>query len=102
AVVGDDPGEYIESADRAFRVGKGRSAMAQRQIFAERHDVDAVLFEDGTLGEVDPMHRQEIELVAHAGPSTRQKARPHPVGHLAQAQIDAGGLDLVVTYRLRG
>ena len=67
----------------------------------QRHDVDAVLFEHGALRQVDPVHREQVELVAHARPGARQKARPHPVGDLAEPQIDARRLDLVVADRLR-
>ena len=78
AVVGDDPGENIEPADRAFRVGESRGAAAQRHILAERHDIDAVLFEDRSAGQVDPMHRQQIELVAHARAGRRAESSPAP------------------------
>ena len=100
ALIGDDPGEHVEPADRAFRVGHRRDALAQREMLEQRHDIDAVLFEDRALGQVDAVHRQAIELVAHARPRARQKARPHPVGDLAEPQIDARRLDLVVADRL--
>jgi hypothetical protein len=48
------------------------------------------------------VHRQQIELVADARAGAREKARPHPVGDLAQTQIDARRLDLVIADRLRG
>ena len=58
-------------------------------------------FQNGTCRQVDAMHRELVELVAHAGAGSGQKARPHLLGHLTQAQIDAGGLDLIVADRLR-
>ena len=100
AVVGDHPGEDIEPAGRALRVGGRRSAFAQRHIFEQRNDINAVLFENGAPRQVDAVHREEFELVAHARPRAGQKARPHPIGNLAEPQIDAGGLDLIVANRL--
>jgi len=101
AVIGDDPGENVEAAGRALRVGGGRGALSQRQELEQRHDVDAVLLQHCALGQLDAVHRQEIELVAHARPGARQKTRPHAIGDLAEAQIDARGLDLIVADRLR-
>ena len=100
AVIGDDPGEDIEPAGRALRVGGRRSAFAQRHIFEQRNDINAVLFENGAPRQVDAVHREEFELVAHARPRAGHKARPHPIGNLAEPQIDAGGLDLIVANRL--
>jgi hypothetical protein len=101
AEIGDHAGKDIEPADRAFRVGEREGAFAQRHIFEQRDDIDAVLFEHGTLGQVDLVHRQQVELVAHARPGTRQKAGAHPVRDLAEPQIDARRLDLDIADRLR-
>ncbi len=83
ALVGNDPGEHIEPADRALRVGEGRDPLAQGEVFEQWHDIDAVLFQDRAPAQIDLVHREPLELVAHAGPRPRQKARPHPVGDLA-------------------
>ena len=44
-LVGDDAREHVEPADRAFRVGQRRHALFEREMFEQRHDIDAVLFE---------------------------------------------------------
>ncbi len=101
ALVGDDPGEHIEPADRAFRVGEGRHPPAQGEMLEQRDDINAILFEHRALSQIDLVHRQLVQLVAHARPRPRQKARPHPVGDLAETQIEARRLDLVVADRRR-
>src|SRR4051812_1311159 len=101
AVIGDDPGEYIEPAGRALWVGGRRGAFPQRYIFKQRDDINAVLFENRALRQVDVVHREELELVAHARPRAGQKARPHTIGDLAEPQVDAGRLDLIVPDWLR-
>ena len=78
AVIGDDAGEDIEPAGRAFRVGGGRGAVAQRHILQQRHDVDAVLLQHRAAGQVDPVHRQLVELVAHRCPRRRAESSPAP------------------------
>ena len=47
------------------------------------------------------MHREQLELVAYARPRAGQKARPYPIGDVAEPQVDAGRLDLIVADRLR-
>ena len=44
-VVGDQPGEHVEPAGRALRVGERGGPMLQRQALQQRHDVDASLLQ---------------------------------------------------------
>ena len=43
-----------------------------------------------------------LELLGHAGLAARQEAGRHPVGDLAQPQVEAGRLELVGRDRTEG
>ena len=51
--VGDDAGEHVDAAGRAFRIGGGGDVGGQRQAFEQRHDVDAVGFQHRAVGQRD-------------------------------------------------
>ena len=46
------------------------------------------------------MQLQFVDAFSHGSARTRQKARPHPVGDVAETQIEAGGLDLAFDKRI--
>ena len=95
AAVGDDPGEDVEAAGRALGVGLAGHARRQGQALLQRDEVRPVGLEHGAL----PV---EVELVDHVvlhplghGVPPGQEAAPDAVGHLAEAQVEAGGLDVL-------
>jgi len=95
AAVGDDPGEDVEPARRALGVGLAPHPGRQGQALLEGDQVRPVGFEHRPLA-------VEVELVDHVvlqplldGEAAGQEAAPDAVGHLPQAQIEAGGLDVV-------
>ena len=73
----------------------------QVQAFEQRHDVDAAGFEHRALGEVDLVQLQPVELLRHVVRRTRQEARAHAPGLLAEPQVEARRLDLVGIERAR-
>jgi len=72
-----------------------------RQRFQQRHDVDAVGLQHRAVGQIDLVQLQLIDALGHRGARPRQKARAHPVGDIAEAQIEAGRLDLAFRRRDR-
>ena len=93
--VGDHPGEHVEAAGRAFRIGGGADVGREREAFEQRHDVDAAGLEHGAVAERDLVQLQFIDALGDRRVRARQEARPHPIGDLAETQIDARRLDLV-------
>ena len=93
--VGDQAGEHVEAAGRAFRVGEGGDGRAQLELLDQRHEIDAARFEHGAAGEIDLVEFELGELVAHGGVRPGQEARANAVGDLAEPEIEACGLDLV-------
>ena len=61
--VGDDAGEDVEPAGRAFRVGRGRDVGGQREAFEQRHDVDAAGLQHRAVGEVDLVQLQLLDAL---------------------------------------
>ena len=51
--VGDQAGEDVEAAGRAFRIGKAGDGRAELELLDQRHEIDAACFEHGALREVD-------------------------------------------------
>ena len=96
AAVGDQPGEHVEPADRALRAGDRREPLAEAQALHQRHDVDAATLEQRALGQVDLVHAEGVDLVAHLVALAGQETRAHPVGDRAQPEGEAGRLDLVL------
>ena len=93
--VGDQPGEHIEAAGRAFRVGEAGDGRAQLELLDQRHEIDAAGFQHRALGQIDLVEFQLGELVAHRGVGPRQETRPDAIGHLAEPKIEARRLDLI-------
>ena len=92
-LVGDHPGEHVEPAGRAFRIGGGRNLPGQGEALQQRHDVHAAGLEHRPLAERDLMQLEIIDALGDRGAGTGQEARPHPIGHLAEPQVEARGLD---------
>ena len=99
--VGDHPGEHVQPAGRAFRVGRRRGVGAERKFLQERHDVDATGLEHGAGGEIELVQGEPLEPFGDAELRPGQKARAHPVGGAAEPEIEACGLDLTVDEGLR-
>ena len=99
-LVGDDAGEHVEPAGRAFRIGGGGNVVGQRQAFLQRHDIDATGFQHRAVGEREFVQLQVVDALRHRG-RARQEARAHAVGNLAKAQVEARRLDLAGHERAR-
>ena len=77
-----------------------RGAMGQVQRFEQRHDVDAALLEYAAGGQVHRCIARSSSCLGRA--LAGQEAGAHAVRHRAEAQVEAGRLDLVVADRLEG
>ena len=93
--VGDHPGEDVEPAGRALGIGGSGNVVGQREAFDQRHDVDAAGFEHRAVAERDLVQLEFVDALGDRGVRTRQEARAHAVGHLAEPEIEARRLDLV-------
>ena len=100
--VGDQPGENVEPACRALRIGKASDGRAKLELLDQRHEIDAAGLQHRTLGQVDLMEFELGELVAHSCVGTRKEARADTVSDLAQPEIEARRLDLVGLDLWRG
>ena len=95
-LVGDHAGEHVEPAGRAFRIGGGGDVVGQRQAFDQRHDVDAAGLQHRAVGERDLVQLQFVDALGDGGVRPGQEARAHAIGDLAEPQVEARGLDLVL------
>ncbi len=94
AAVGEQAHEDIDAAGRALRIGAGDQALRQTQSLLQPGDVDAALLHHIAGGQVDGVHGHVGDAVldfALAG----QEGGAHAPGLVGQAQVQAGGLDLV-------
>ncbi len=94
--VGDDAGEHVEPSGRALRVGGGDDLRRQRQAFQQRHDVDAVGLQHRAVGEIDLVQLQLVDALGDGRAGPRQEAGAHPVGDVAEPQVEARRLDLAL------
>ena len=101
-LVGDDAGEHVEPAGRAFRIGGGRHVVRQRQAFEQRHDVDAVGFQHRAAGQRELVQLELVDALGDRGLRPGQKACAHAIGHLAEPQIEARRLNLIGREIARG
>jgi len=92
--VGDDAGEHIEPSGRTLRVGGGDDLGRQRKAFQQRDDVDAIRLQHRAVGEIYFMQLQFVDALGNRRTRPRQKTRAHPVGDVAEAQVEACRLDL--------
>ena len=100
--VGDHAREHVEPAGRAFRIGGGHDIRRQRQALQQRHDVDAVGLQHRAVGEIDLMQLQFVDPFGDRAIRPRQKTGAHPVGDVAEPQIEAGRLDLALDEGIFG
>ncbi len=98
-LIRNHAGEHIETPGRAFRIGGSRDLVRQRQALDQRHDIDAAGFEHRAIGKRDLVEREILDALRHRR-APRQKARAHPISHLAQPQVEARRLDLVGIERI--
>jgi hypothetical protein len=93
AAIGDKAGEQIKPPGGAFGIGHRMQPRRQRQMLGQRHHVDAALFKHRAAAQIDPVHLEIGQPLGHAAPGARQKRGAHAVGHIAQPQIERGGLN---------
>ena len=98
--VGDHAGEHVEPPGRAFRIGGGDDFRRQREAFQQRHDVDAIGLQHRAVGEIDLVQLQFVDALGHGRARPRQEARAHPIGDVAEPQIEARRLDLAFDERI--
>ena len=55
AAIDDQPGEDVEAAGRAFGIYRSGNAGAELKALQQRHDIDAVFFQDRAVAQVDFM-----------------------------------------------
>lgn len=68
-------------------------------MLLKRDDVDAAGLQHRAFGERELMHRIGGQLCLDRGARIGQEAGAHPIGDIAEPQIEAGGLDLRVRNR---
>ncbi len=98
-LVRDQARQDVEPSGRALGVGEGGDFALEFDRLQQGHDVDAALLEDGALAQIEfealGVGIQLAHLVEHFRAPPGQEAGVNGVGKVAQAKIDAGGLDLV-------
>ena len=90
--VGDHPGEDVEPAGRALRVGLRPHVLGQRQLLDQRHQVGAVALQHGAVAQVDPLEGQPLDLLLDRRVDVGQEGAAQRPGEVAEAQVDAGRL----------
>jgi hypothetical protein len=85
----------------SFRIGRGGDGGWQIEAFEQRHDVDAAGFEHRALRQVDLVQLQPVELGLDGVLLAGQEAGADAPGPGAEAQVEAGRLDLVGVERAR-
>ena len=100
AVVGEDAGEDVEASGGALRVRLAAQRLGEVQHLLQADQVDAVALEDGRVAQLDVSHAQLGELVRDAGGRSGEEAGLDAVGGGAEAQVEAGGLVLLLAYRV--
>ena len=98
--VRDHAGEHIEPPGRAFRIGGGDDLLRQREALQQRHDVDAVGLQHRAVGQIDFVQLQFVDAFGHRRARPRQEAGAHPIGDVAETQIEARRLDLAFDKRI--
>jgi hypothetical protein len=98
--VGDHAREHVEPSGRAFGVRRGDDLRRQRQALQQRHDVDAIGLQYRAVGKIDLVQLQFVDALGHRRTRSGQEARAHPIGDIAEAQIEARRLDLAFHERI--
>ena len=65
------------------------------------NDVHAVPFEDSTFAQVEGMERQGAQFLRHSVIGAGKKAGADAMGDVAEAEIEACGLNLIVNDRFQ-
>ncbi|SLM46598.1 protein of unknown function [Nitrospira japonica] len=106
--IGDDAREHVEPAGGALRVGPRPQRLRQLEGFQQRHEVNMAFLEDRATAQVHFVHHEvgviKVHHVEPAGNGRQlgQKAADQPIGFLAEAEVEAGRLDLPVFDRNGG
>ena len=87
------PGEDVEPAGRALRVGLGPHVVGQRQLLDQRHQVGTVALEHGAVAQVDLLEGEPLDLLLDRRVDVRQEGAAQRPGEVAEPQVDAGRLD---------
>ena len=85
-----------------FGLAAATISRRQRETLQQRHDVDAVGLQHRAVGQVDFVQLQFVDALGHRGARPGQKARAHPVGDVAETQIEARRLDLAFDEGIGG
>ncbi len=94
-VVRQQPHEDVDPAGGALRIGPRRDAGRQVQALLQLGDIDAALFQDRALGEIQLVHGHVGDAAGHRAAQPGQEARANPPAAGGQAQVEAGGLHLI-------
>ena len=94
-VVGEQAHEHVQPAGGALGVGPGRDAGGQGQGLLQLGDIDAAPFLHGASRQVDLVHDHVRQAIGYGAAGPGQEGCADPPGAPAQAQVQAGGLDLV-------
>ncbi len=99
-LIGDQSRQNVQTAGGALRIGERGNFALQPDGLEQWDDVQAPALQHRTPRQIHPEALEVGVQLAHFlqdfFPLAGEKARIYRVGHLAQAQVDAGRLDLVV------
>jgi len=101
-MVGEQAHEHVDPAGGAFRIGAGAHERRHPHPLRQLGDIDAAPLQHRATGQVQLMHGHVRQPVADLAPRPRQEGGAHPPAALAQAQVQAGRLDLALRERLVG
>ena len=91
--IGEHPGEDVEAAGRALRVRLGAHVVGQRQLLQQRHQVGTVALQHRAVAQVDFLEGEPLDLLLDRRVDIGQEAAAQRPRMVAEAQVDAGGLD---------
>ena len=97
--IGNQTGEDIEPAGRAFRIRHRADIALQSQTFLQLDDIDASTLQHGAAGQINLMHGKSRQLVLDPHLDAGKKGGLYPPGAAAEPQIKACGLNLAVGAR---
>ena len=100
--VGDGADEDVDAAGRALGIGGGGKIGWQFQPLLQRHHVDAAGLQHGAARQVERVHDEAVVEPVGDDLLARQEAGAQAVGDLAEAEVEAGRLDLVEEHAALG
>ena len=80
AMIGDRAGQKIQSAGRRFRIGDSLYVRREVEPLHQRYKINAALFQDRTLGQVNSMHLKFTQPLCDRCSVSSEKGCAHPVG----------------------